>query len=190
VGIAHNFLVQTHRNNPAIHRAQSGLAFLTGFLLACSPALDWRAVPVSGTVLTAFFPCKPDVFSRPVRLAGQAQVVALTSCKAADQTFAVAAMDMREAHHAGEGMVLLRQSTEQNFGGAVKGLPSRPLALADGGGMAQRVAAQLTRPDGTLLRAQMMFFSRGSWVFQATVMGEAPNADAVDFFFDSLKLAP
>lgn len=99
-------------------------------------------------------------------------------------------MDMQQAQRAGEGLVLLRQSAEQNFGGTVQRLPSRTMALADGGGQAQIVAAELRRPDGSLLRAQMMFFSRGSWVFQATVMGESPTAEAVEFFFDNLKLAP
>ncbi len=189
-GIAHNFPVQTHPSKLPTNAVLCALVALSSLLLACSPALDWRTVPVPGTALTALFPCKPDHFSRPVSLAGQAQVVALTSCKADGQTFAAAAMDMQQTHRAGEGLVLLRQSAEQNFGGAVQMLPSRTMALADRGGQAQMVAAELRRSDGTLLRAQMMFFSQGPWVFQATVMGEPPTAEALDFFFDNLKLSP
>lgn len=165
-------------------------AAFSGLLLACSPALDWRTTPVPGTALTALFPCKPDHFSRSVPLAGQSQVVALTSCKAAGQTFAVLAMNVHQAHRAGEGLVQLRQSAEKNFGGTVQTLQPRAMPLAGSGGQAQWVAAELQGTDGTLLRAQMMFFSQGSWVYQATVMGAPPNSEALDFFFDNLKLSP
>ena len=165
-------------------------AAFSAWLLACSPALDWRTTPVPGTTLTAFFPCKPDHFSRSIPLAGQAQSVTLTSCNAAGQTFAVLAMDVKQASLAVQGLALLRQSSEKNFGGTGRSLQSRVMPLANSGGQAQVVAAELQRTDGTLLHAQMMFFSHGSWVYQVTVMGALPNSEAVDFFFDNLKLSP
>jgi hypothetical protein len=182
--------VQTPPHNLLINVISWVFVAFPAVLWACSPALDWRTTPVPGTALTALFPCKPDYFSRSVPLAGQVQVVALTSCKAAEQTFAVAAMDVQQTDRAGEGLVLLRQSAEQNFGGTVQTLQSRAMPLANSGGQAQVFAAELQRSDGTLLRAQMMFFSHGSWVYQATVVGAPPNSEAVDFFFDNLKLSP
>jgi hypothetical protein len=173
-----------------INAAPALCVVLTALLLACSPALDWRTTPVPGTALTALFPCKPDHFSRSVALAGQVQVVALTSCKAQGQTFAVATMDVQEARRAYEGLMWLRQSAEQNFGGTLQSLPPMAISLADGGGQGLVVAAQLPRGDGTLLRAQMVFFSRGSRVYQATVMGAPPTNEALEFFFGNLKLSP
>ena len=161
-----------------------------GLLLACSPSLDWRTTPVSNTALAALFPCKPDHFSRRLSLAGQSQLVTLTSCQAAGLTFAVAAADVQQPHLAPAALAALRQSAEQNFGGSVQLLAPRTVQGADTGGRAQRVSAELARAEGEPLRAQMLFFSHGSWVFQATVMGTSPTAEAVEFFFDNLKWAP
>ena len=69
-------------------------------------------------------------------------------------------------------------------------LAPRTVPGADTGGRAQRVSAELVRAESDPLRAQMLFFSHGSWIFQATVMGTPPTAEAVEFFFDNLKLAP
>lgn len=163
---------------------------LAGLLLACSPPLDWRTVPVSNTALVALFPCKPDVFSRRLSLAGQSQLVSLTSCQAAGLTFAVAAADVQQSFLVPAALAALRQSAEQNFGGTVQLLAPRTVPGADTGGRAQRVSAELVRAESDPLRAQMLFFSHGSWIFHATVMGTPPTAEAVEFFFDNLKLAP
>lgn len=39
-------------------------------LAACSPALNWRSVPLDGAALTATLPCKPDHAVRTVEMAG------------------------------------------------------------------------------------------------------------------------
>jgi hypothetical protein len=188
--IAHNFPVSTLTYKlPRIAARRVPVVFLA-LLLGCSPALDWRATPVSGTALTALFPCKPDHFSRRLNLAGQSQLVTLTSCQAAEQTFAVAAVDVQQSLPVETALAALRQSAEQNFGGAAQLHPPRSVPGADTAGHAQLISAELVRQEGNSLRAQMLFFSHGSWVFQATVMGAPPTAEAVEFFFDNLKLAP
>jgi hypothetical protein len=189
-GIAHNFPVQASPLQPFRKGYRWILMAFAGLLLACSPSLDWRTTPVSNTALAALFPCKPDHFSRRLSLAGQSQLVTLTSCQAAGLTFAVAAADVQQPHLAPAALAALRQSAEQNFGGSVQLLAPRTVPGADTGGSAQRVSAELVRSEGDPLRAQMLFFSRGAWVFQATVMGTPPTAEAVEFFFDNLKLAP
>ena len=45
-----------------------------------------------------------------------------------------------------------------------------------------------SRPDGTPLRGQAGFFSRGMRVYQATVIGPRIDADAADTFFTGLRL--
>jgi hypothetical protein len=189
-GIAHNFPVQLFPLKPLRKGCRRIFVALAGPLLACSPALDWRTTPVSNTALVALFPCKPDDFSRRLSLAGQSQLVTLTSCQAAGLTFAVAAADVQQSHLAPAALAALRQSAEQNFGGTVQLLAPRTLPGADTGAPAQRVSAELVRAEGDPLRAQMLFFSHGPWIFQATVMGTLPTAETVEFFFDNLKLAP
>ncbi|XVJ68704.1 MAG: hypothetical protein HEQ39_02925 [Rhizobacter sp.] len=189
-GIADNFLVHTLPYKLTRNPRLWVLMMFSALLLGCSPALDWRTTPVSGTALAALFPCKPDHFSRRLNLAGQSQLVTLTSCKAAGQTFAVAAVDVQQPLPVATALAALRESAEQNFGGAVQLLPSRIVRGADAAGRTQLVSAELVPNEGGPLRAQMLFFSQGSWVFQATVMGTTPTAEAVEFFFDNLKLAP
>jgi hypothetical protein len=166
------------------------LAALFLVTTACSPALDWRLTSIPETKLTAFFPCKPDHFSRQISLMGAPQRVVLASCKAAQHTFAVSAMDIRQSGSAAQGLAALKHSAEQNFGGFSQTLPQRLIAGAADAGRAEVVAAQLQAAEHRSLHAQMVFFSHGHWVFQATVMGEALASDAVVFFFDNLTLKP
>lgn len=155
---------------------------------ACSPALDWRLTPIPGTSLTTFFPCKPDHFSRQINLAGNAERVVLVSCKAAQHTFAVTAVDMQHAERRAQGLAALMHAAQENFGGFSQTLPPRVISAAADAGRVAIVTAQLRSPTARPLQVQMAFFSHGHWVFQATVMGETLAPEAVFFFFDNLKL--
>ena len=115
--------------------------------------------------------------------------VGLSSCKADAHTFALIAIDMQEPNRAAPGQLALRQMAEQNFGGQVEVMPDRKIAGSPLPLAAEQLSARLMRPDKTPLQARMLFFSQGSWVFQATVIGEQPKAEAVDFFFDNLLIA-
>ncbi|MFM8900408.1 MAG: hypothetical protein ACKOF9_10750 [Burkholderiales bacterium] len=168
----------------------SGLASTLLALVACSPTLDWRLTPISGTSLTAFFPCKPDQFSRQISLAGNSERVVLVSCKAAQHTFAVTAVDMQRDERRLQGVTALKSAAQQNFGGFSQTLPPRLIPGAAQTGRADVVTAKLSATPARSLQAQMVFFSHGRWVFQATVMAETLEPDAVVFFFDNLKLNP
>ena len=158
-------------------------------LVSCSPALNWREVAIAGAPLHAHFPCRPDHSSRRVALDEQPFDVGLTSCRADGQTFAVIAVDVGQHVRVAQTQLALRQMAQQNFGGDVQVMVDRRVGGSKVPLSAQQVGAQLTRPDGGVLRSRMIFFSHGSWVFQATVMGEAPQAEAMDFFFDSLVMS-
>jgi hypothetical protein len=56
--------------------------------------------------------------------------------------------------------------------------------------LALRVVLEGRRPDGRRIRADSLFFCRGLRVYQATVLGEQADAQALDTFFSSLKLTP
>ena len=46
------------------------------------------------------------------------------------------------------------------------------------------------RPDGTPVVEHMAVFARGARVYQAMVVGDRPDTDAVEMFFDGLKVRP
>ncbi|MBC7919343.1 MAG: hypothetical protein H7Y28_16190 [Rhodoferax sp.] len=60
--------------------------------LACSPALNWRAVPVGAT--TVLLPCKPDKAQRPVQMGSQTLTIDIAGCEAAGALFAVSRIEM------------------------------------------------------------------------------------------------
>ena len=44
------------------------------------------------------------------------------------------------------------------------------------------------RPDGTPVVEHLAVFARGARVYQAMVVGDRPDTDAVSTFFDGLKV--
>ncbi len=158
-----------------------------GLLLgSCSPALNWRQVAVPGASLSAYFPCRPDHVVRRLTLVAQAVDAGLSSCSASALTFAIMAIDLQKTSRVDEGQQELRQLAVQNFGGQVESLPNRTVSGHASPQVAQQFGASLERQQGRPLQARMLLFSRGSWVFQATVMGEQLPTEVVDFFFDNL----
>ena len=63
---------------------------LTTCLAGCSPALNWRSVPLGPLGLSASLPCKPDRLERSIELAGVPVQVHMVGCAADGATVAVA----------------------------------------------------------------------------------------------------
>ena len=157
-------------------------------LTACAPALNWRDVRVPGGELSALFPCKPDHFVRQVALAGAPRQMHLSSCAAAGSTYAVSHIEVADAAQRVAVSQALRALAADNIGGVVSVVG--PYTVR--GTTVQAPAEQLTvagqRRDGSTLRAALVLFVKDRAVYQATVIGDQPNADAVDTFFAALKL--
>jgi hypothetical protein len=155
-------------------------------LAACTPTLDWREVrPADG--VTALFPCKPTALTREVTLAGQVVPLALHACSAGGQTWGVAVADVRDPARVGRTLDELRTSAASNLGAA----SAQPLPLQVPGATpnpsAAREALEGRAPDGRMLTGQVAVFARGTLVVQATVLGPALPAEAVDTFFGGLR---
>ena len=65
-------------------------ACLSAGLAACSPALNWRSVPLEPLGLTASLPCKPERIERSIVLAGAPVQLHMAGCAADGATVAVA----------------------------------------------------------------------------------------------------
>lgn len=164
------------------------VALLGALLAACSPALDWREVRAEAGAL-ALFPCKPVKETRAVLLTGLKTSMTMRACQAGGVTYALASAEVGDPARIAPALAELKSSLAGNIGGTAP--VTRPLALP---GMtpsaeAQRVALQGALPDGTPVRQSSAFFARGTWVFQATVMGPEPAAEAVETFFEGFKFA-
>ena len=58
-------------------------------IAGCSPALNWRTVPLPEADLTITLPCKPDHAVRTVEMAGLPVELAMAGCEADNATFAI-----------------------------------------------------------------------------------------------------
>lgn len=159
-------------------------------LAACTPALNWREVRAEGSDLVAMFPCKPQRFVRQVPLAGASVEMRLMSCAVDGVNYAVVHARVADPAQVGPALQALRAAAVENIGGraanetpfAVGGMTPSPWAL--------RFSAEGRGADGEPVREQAGVFARGVQVFQATVVGPAPQAQAVDGFFGGLRFAP
>jgi hypothetical protein len=156
--------------------------------LACSPALDWREVRPEGSGAITLFPCKPSSHARMVMLAGGSVRLTLSACTAAGATFGFAFADVVDPRRVGPALAELTNSAASNLSGRAE--PPRP---ADVSGMtpnpgAVRVRLSGRRPDGEPIEEEIAVFSKGTRIYQATVLGPKLDAEATRMFFGALRL--
>lgn len=161
---------------------------LLGLLCACSPALDWRRVRPAGLDIEATFPCRPATLSREVELAQRRVEMIMHACAAGGSTYALGALTLDDVRDVGTALMSLRDAAARNVG-AASGVTQEVQVP----GMTPHVqAARLTlagrRPDGSSVVEHVTVFARGPRVYQAMVVGDRPDADAVSVFFGALKL--
>ena len=161
-----------------------------GVLAGCSLALDWREVRPPDSQLLSLFPCKPSAQERRVVLAGQAVRMALHACAAGGQTWGLAVADVADPTRVMPALAEFSSSSAANIGAA----PARPAPFQVRGATpnagSQRLRLQGKLPDGTQVKMQVAVFTHGTRVFQASVLGEALDTEAVDTFFDALRVQP
>lgn len=167
---------------------------LVAFTAGCSPALNWRNVPLADTGLVALMPCKPDHAVRPVDLGGRPAELALWGCDADGATFAVSHMRTFGPEAADAALaqwrsaVLARMQAQANPTAAEPFAPPKALALPS----AVRTTAQGRRPDGAAITAHAAWFARlqGREVhlYHAVVYAPAARPSVADTFFAGLAL--
>jgi hypothetical protein len=161
---------------------------LAAGLCACSPALNWREIHPPDSVVSALFPCKPDHHIRRVTLAGAELAMQLSSCTAADNVYALSHIDVGQAERVTPVLQALREVAAQNIGGPTAVKDAQPVPGMTPHPLAQRLGWRSAREDGSTIEAQAAFFTQGTQVYQATVVGKRLDADAVDTYFAALKL--
>ena len=158
-------------------------------LAACAPALNWREIrPDDAGGALAMFPCKPSHEVREVTLGGSPVRLAVTACRAGDAMFALAAADVRDPARVGEALLAMRDAAVANVQGRIANSQAAQVP-----GMTPHPSAQVhdvagRMPGGAELRERLAVFSRGTWVFQATMFGPTLDAEAADTFFGGLRL--
>lgn len=152
---------------------------------ACSPVLDWRDVRAS--TLSAQMPCRPSVQARAVELEGRVREMTMMSCSAGSSTWAVAWIgDVAPAEVSALSDRLRRQALANVAG---QGAQAVPLAVpgATPNAAAGRWRGSGQRPDGSALTQDVAVFSRGTTVFQATILSADAKVPGAEQFFGALR---
>lgn len=173
---------------PVLARPAVWLAAAAAWLaLGCSPRLDWRDVRADGLELAAQMPCRPSTHARTVALGGGSREMVLLTCSAGDATWGLAWV-------AGVEPAWVVSLTEEWRRVALSNVAAgsvSPLGLAVPGAtpnpQAGRWRASGRRPDGSAVTQEIGVFSRGTTVYQATVLSTQPEPAAAEQFFGALR---
>jgi len=164
------------------------LLLIAAGMCACSPALDWRQVNPAELGVQALFPCRPASLAREVPLPqGRLQMV-MHACSAAGSTFALGSLVLSDVRDVTAAIDSLRDAASRNLRAA----PGQASPFDVPGMTPNPHAGRLTlvglRPDGSAVTEHQLVFVRGVRVYQATVVGNAPDESAVSSFFSGLKV--
>jgi hypothetical protein len=156
--------------------------------VACSPALDWREFQPENSGLVVAFPCKPDRHQRAVMLAGRSLEMRMLTCSADDLRFVLIHADVAAPGDVSGALAELRTLAIGNLAGGVAERAPLQVPGMTPNDEASRIRFAGRLPDGKVRQQQAAFFARGLRVYQASVIGERFDAEAVEPFFAALRL--
>lgn len=171
-------------------RCRWALLTLTGVLVGCSPALDWREVRPADSQARLLMPCKPSAQERRVTLAGQTVRLLLHACAAGGQTWGLAFADLGDPTRVAAAMAELGASAAGNIGAASSRSAPIQVPGATPSPASQRFLLRGARPDGQPLQMHLAVFTHGTRVFQASALGEQVPDEAAETFFNALRIQP
>lgn len=184
-------MLYRHRNRPT-KRTWSWM--LHGLLLAtfaaCSPSVDWREMQPAGAHLRIAMPCRPATQQRSVPLAGISVDMTLVACHTETSTFAVSFAAVDEPGRVGPALRALLDSARTNVQGQAMSLSPAMIPGMTPQPQAQRWRVNGRLPDGRAVISQGVVFSHGTWVYQATIVGENTGEESARVFFDALAVQP
>jgi hypothetical protein len=154
---------------------------------ACSPTLDWRETAAEGSGVVAMFPCRPDRHARTVELAGSKLKMEMLVCPAGGATYALSFVDVPEPARVNAALAELRAVTLANVQAvAPRSSPARVSGMTPNA-EAVRVAATGRLPDGAGVQVHAVFFAKGLRVYQGSVVGAKPGAEANEIFLSGFR---
>jgi hypothetical protein len=161
------------------------LAAATG---ACSPALNWREVPLQSVV--AMLPCKPDQAERTLPLGAAEVTMRMAGCEAGGALYAISHVRITDPtqteaiHHAWRQAAL---AAMQANGAAAT---FKPVTTQAGQAKALLTPEKVDgkRPDGSPLQAQLVWLTRGQDLYHLAVYAPRLQAEMTELLFSELSL--
>ena len=159
-------------------------------LAACSPTYDWRDVRPAGADVQLLFPCKPATETRSTVLAGHPVQMTMVACQTGGSMFGFAFTDAGEATRVAPTLAAWRTAQADNLGAQARPMGTVAIAGANPAPVPERFQVDGRFPDGTAVRQQLIYFARGTRVYQAAVMGPTGGGEAAGVFFEGIRPAP
>jgi hypothetical protein len=176
---------------PGMRAVAAVMGVAVGWVVGCTPALNWREWRAPGSSLMTLWPCKPQQAERSLALAGRPVRLALAQCDADGVTWALTRADVGDPAQVGPALVALRASALANIGAdRVVDDSEAQVSGATPNREARAFSAAGERPGGAALQLRVALFSHGTTVWQATVLAPRLDADAAATFFGALRFAP
>lgn len=156
---------------------------------ACSPSLNWRTVSLQG--LDVLLPCKPDHGERKVQLGVQAVLLRMSGCEASGALYAVSHLRVAEAAQVESTRIAWRKATLLAMQAAGDVTPSAtaidaPTTLS--GVLPQPEQLDGKRPDGSPVKAQFVWLSKGQDIYQVAVYASQLDKEKTELLFSELRL--
>jgi hypothetical protein len=157
--------------------------------VGCSPTFNWREVRQDGAPINMMLPCKPDMGQRELPLIqGQSHMVQMVGCKTGGYTFAIAWADVRQPSLANAALMAWRSATLDQL--HVRTRTDSPVNISGVGTQHPttliRVAGATTK--GEQVAMEGVWFTKGSYVFQAMIVGDKAADQVTEPFFSGLTL--
>lgn len=171
-------------------RCPSKTLVLVCLLWACAPALDWRQVSLGDWQISASFPCRPSNAQRDLDLGGRRITMFLHACAASDTTFALAMADVGDVRSVAPALSALTAAAVRNLTARIDADRPAQIPGMTPHGEARRLQLSGQLPDGRSVIEHVVVFARGSRVYQLALVGSQPAVDAVQVFFDGVRLTP
>jgi hypothetical protein len=158
-------------------------------VVACSPALNWREIPLNG--LATLLPCKPDHAERVLQL-GAAQVpLRMSGCEAAGALYAISHVQVQDVSQ----LQVVHQNWRQASLVAMQAtnvpvpLVKPPAMPAGPNRMGLRPEAfDGKRPDGSAVQVQILWLAKGKDIYQVAVYGNKLQPEMTELLFSELSL--
>jgi hypothetical protein len=158
-------------------------------IAGCTPTLDWREVRVDDGSVRALFPCRPERQSRVLPLGGLALKMEMSACAVDGVTYAASWIALEDPAAVTSTLRALQTVAAANIGATAN---ERASVVVDGmtpNPLSGRLRLEGRLPDGSGVQEHALFMAKGLRVYQLSVIGKSPPADAVQTFVAGIRAA-
>lgn len=174
---------------PHYRRCTAALA-LVATTVACSPALNWREVPLQG--LVALLPCKPDHAERKVQLGPTEVILRMSGCEASGALYAISHVRVADIAQLESTKEAWRQGTLAALQATAAITQQTPQPATPSVGQAKATVnpekLDGKGPDGSAVQAQLVWLTKGNDIYHVAVYGAKLRPEMTELLFSELSL--